>query len=79
MKWLVHRAVMLCNHLLHQMGLPSRGRRCQLRRLHGPMNHESIDGTHPAMAAAQRCNSDVELPYRFPNHKESHGCRYWDV
>ena len=59
MNWLVRRAVILCTHLLEQMGLPTRGRRCQLGSLHGPMNHESIDGTHPAMPAAQRCNSDV--------------------
>ena len=52
------------------MGLPARGRRCQLGSLRGPMNHEFIDGTHPAMLAAQRCNSDVQLPYRFPIIKE---------
>ena len=38
------------------------------------MNHESINGTHPALLAAQRCNSDVQLPYRFPIIKESHCC-----
>ena len=69
MSWLVRRAVILCIHLLEQMGLPTRGRRCQLGRLHGPINHESINGTHPAMLAAQRCNSDVQLPYRFPKTK----------
>ena len=30
------------------------------------MNHEYLNGTHPAMLVAQRCNSDVQLPYRFP-------------
>ena len=76
MTWLVRSAVMLCTHLLEQMGLPTRGRRCQLGSLHGPMNHESINGTHPAMLAAQRCNSYVQLPYCFPSIKESHFCRH---
>ena len=76
MNWLVHRAVILCINLLEQMGLPTRGRRCQLGSLHGLMNHEFINGTHPAMLAAQRCNSDVQLPYRFPIIKESHCCRH---
>ena len=74
MNWLVRRAVILCIDLFEQMGLPTRGRRCQHGSLHGPMNHQSISGTHPAMLAAQRCNSDVQLPYRFPIIKESHGC-----
>ena len=74
MNWLVRRAVILCTDLLEQMGLPTRGRRCQLGSLHGPMNHESINGTHPAMLAAQRCTSNVQLPYRFPIIRESHRC-----
>ena len=40
------------------------------------MNHEFINGTHPAMLAAQRCNSDVQLPDRSPIIKESHVCRH---
>ena len=53
------------------MGLPTRGRRCQLGSLHGPMNHESINGTHPAMLAAQ----DAILMYNyFTTIKESHCC-----
>ena len=49
MKWLVRRAAILCTNLLHKMGLPIRGRRCQLGSLHGPMNHELSHGTHPAI------------------------------
>ena len=56
------------------MGLVVRGVRNKLGALHGPMNHESINGTHPAMLAAQRCNSDVQLPYRFPICTETHCC-----
>ena len=74
MRWLVRRALILCTNLLQQMGLLTRGRRCQLGSLHGPMNHESINGTHPAMLAAQKCNSEVQLLYRFPIIKEFHWC-----
>ena len=39
------------------------------------MNHEYINGTHPALLAAQRFNSDVQLPYRFPIVDHTHyGC-----
>ena len=56
------------------MGLKSTGKRCKLGGLQGPMNHHSINGTHSAMLAAQRCNSDVQLPYRFPIVEETHCC-----
>ena len=65
-KCLVRRAVIICTNRLHQVGLPTRGRRCQLGSFHGPMNHESMNGTHSAMFAARRCNSDVQLSYRLP-------------
>ena len=57
--WLVDKPIILCEGLLKQMGLPIRGRRFKLGSMHGPMNNESINGTHPAMLATQRCNSDV--------------------
>ena len=36
------------------------------------MNHEYHNGTHPAMLAAMRFNSDVQLPYRLPVSAETH-------
>ena len=72
--WLVDNAVILCEGLLKQMGLPIRGRRSKLGSMHGPMNNESINGTHPAMLATQRCNSDVQIPYRFPIDRCLHCC-----
>ena len=74
MKWLVTKAVILCAKLLQQMDQITSGRRCMLGSMHGPMNHPSINGTHPAMLACLRCNSDVRLPYRFPIIPESHCC-----
>ena len=56
------------------MNLPLRGTKCQLGALHGPMNHECLNGTHPAMLAGQRCNSDVQIPYRFPIVSSTHTC-----
>ena len=71
---LVAQAVILCAGLLKQMNLRASGMCNKLGSLHGPMNHASLNGTHPAMLAAQRCNSDVQLPYRFPIIKETHSC-----
>ena len=38
------------------------------------MLHESLNATHSPMLAAQRCNSDVQIPYRFPIVEETHSC-----
>ena len=64
--WLIDRAVVLCHGLLSRMGLACAGRRSKLGSLHGPINHEYLNGTSSAMLAAQCCNSDVQLPYRLP-------------
>ena len=74
MKWLVTKAVILCAKPLQQMDQITSGRRCMLGSMHGPMNHPSNHGTRPAMLACHRCNSDVQLPYRFPIIPESHCC-----
>lgn len=74
MKWLVTKAVILCAKLLQKMDQKTSGRRCMLGAMHGPMNHPSINATHPAMLACHRCNSDVQLPYRFPIIPETHFC-----
>ena len=47
------------------------GRRNRLGGLHGPMNEENLNGSSPCMLAAQRCKSDVQLPYRLPICKET--------
>ena len=52
--------------------MPCKGRRGKLGALHGPMNHEYLSGTHPALLVGLRCNSDVQLPYRFPIHANTH-------
>ena len=64
--WLIEEAVVSCRGLLERMGLASTGRRSKLGSLHGPMNHESLNGSANALLAVQQFNSDVQLPYRFP-------------
>ena len=73
-KWLVTKAVILCAKLLQQMDQIISGRRCMLGSMRGHTNHPSINGTHPAMLVCHRCNSDVQLPCRFPIIPESHCC-----
>ena len=74
-RWLIDRAVVLCQGIIERMGMALTGRRSKLGSLHGPMNHESLNGTHGAMLAAhQSGNSDVQLPYRFPVCTATHAC-----
>ena len=54
------------------MGMACQGRRSKLGSLHGPMNEENVNATHPALLAGAQCNSDVQLPYRFPICSETH-------
>lgn len=70
--WLINEAVVLCPGLLKRMGMASSGRRSKLGSLHGPMNHENLNGTSAAMLAVQTCNSDVQLPYRLPISEATH-------
>ena len=69
MKWLVAHP-----RTEDPMGMASSGRRNKLGGLHGPMHQQDVNGTHPAMLGAQRFNSDVQLPYRFPIVAETHCC-----
>ncbi len=64
--------VLVCEGLAKQMGLPVKGKRSMLGALWGPVNDPDLNGTHPALLAALRCNSDVQVPYRFPILPELH-------
>ena len=72
--WLIDKAVVLCQGLIARKGMAMTGRLSKLGALHGPMNQESVNGTHPGMLALHRLNSDVQLPYRLPITTESHAC-----
>jgi len=70
--WLIEKAVVLCQGLINKMGMALTGRKSKLGAYHGPMNQESQNATHPALLVHHRCNSDVQLPYRFPITAETH-------
>ena len=59
-------AAVLCPCRLKAMELPVSGRRNAICTLHGPRDHAYLNGTHPAILAFTRSNSDVQLPYRLP-------------
>ena len=42
--------------------------------MHGPMLHENLNATHSAILAAQRCDSDLQIPYCFPIREEAQSC-----
>ena len=63
---IIDRAIVVCPGRADALDMPKAGRRNRTGSLHGPMNHASLNGTHPCMLSAQRFNSDVQLPYRFP-------------
>ena len=71
---MIDQAVVLCQGLLRRMRMPCGGRRSKLGSLHGPQNEENLNGTHPALLATLRCNSDVQLPYRLPLCSATHAC-----
>eukprot|EP00971_Amphidinium_carterae_P208051 4128331-Amphidinium_carterae.1 len=54
------------------MSMPTSGKRSAIGMLWGPVNDPNLNGTHPALLASIRCNSDVQLPYRFPIDAATH-------
>ena len=58
--------------LAEDMDMPVKGKRSALGRLWGPCNDPNLNGNHPALLAALRCNGDVQVPYRFPITDDLH-------
>ena len=73
-QWLIEKPVVVCQGLARKMDMAISGKRSKLGSMHGPLNHEYLNATHPAMLTAHRFNSDVQLPYRFPIIPETHSC-----
>ena len=71
-KWLTEEALVICPGLADKMGMPCKGKRSMVGLTWGPCNDESLNGHHPALLAALRCNGDVQVPYRFPIMPEYH-------
>ena len=66
------RTALVCHGLAKQLDLPVKGKRSSLGLQWGPVNDPNLNGNHPALLAALRCNGDLQLPYRFPVMKETH-------
>ena len=54
------------------MNMAVKGKRSMLGSLWGPVNDPNLNGTSPALLAALRCNSDVQIPFRFPITSVTH-------
>ena len=65
-KWLTHRSYLVCPALANKNDMPQKGKKSMTGMPWGPCNDPNLNGTHPALLAGLRCNSDVQLPYRFP-------------
>jgi hypothetical protein len=63
--WLIDCAAVLCQCLIDKNGMSLGGRRSTSGSFQGPQNDENLNGAHPAMCAALRTNSDLQLAYRF--------------
>ena len=61
---LTDEAAVMCPCRLQARDMPASGRKNCICTLQGP--RDEAYGTHPAVLAFGRCNSDVQLPYRLP-------------
>ena len=59
-------AAVMCPCRLQARDMPASGRKNCICTLQGPRDEAYLNGTHPAILAFGRCNSDVQLPYRLP-------------
>ena len=70
--WLTDELLLICPQLAEDMDMPRSAKRTMVGMPWGPCNNASLNGNHPAMLAAQRCNGDVQVPYRFPITEQVH-------
>ena len=70
--------MLLCEGLAEKMDLPISGKHNPFGSLFGPVNDANVNGIHPALLASLRCNSDVQLPYRFPITEQTHCSHHCD-
>lgn len=70
--WLTEEPFVVCPGLAEEKEMPHKGKRSMVGLPWGPCNEPNLNGTHPALLAALRCNSDVQPPYRFPLTPQSH-------
>ena len=75
-KQLTKNSLLICQGLAEDMQMPVTGKRSMLGSLWGPVNDPNLNGTHPALLAALRCNSDVQVPFRIPVTAATHQSQY---
>ena len=73
-QWMTPETLLICPGLAEDLGMPHKGKKSMSGLLFGPCNDGSLNATHPAMLAGIRCNSDVQLPFRFPLSPHTHCC-----
>ena len=70
--WLTEEPFVVCPGLAAEKEMPHKGKKSMVGLPWGPCNEPNLNGTHPALVAALRCNSDVQPPYRFPITASTH-------
>ena len=70
--WLTEEPLLICSQEAQRRGMPHKGKRSMVGIPWGPCNDPNLNGTHPALLCGLRCNSDVQLPYRFPILPSTH-------
>ena len=70
--WLTDDRLHICPGLAEDLGMPFKGKKSMTGLLFGPCNDGNLNATHPALLAGARCNSDVQVPYRFPITSYTH-------
>ena len=71
-RWLTDEPILLCPQEAAKRDMPRKGKRSMVGTVWGPCNDASLNGTHPAMLCGLRCNSDVQVPFRFPILPDTH-------
>lgn len=72
---LTQEGMVVCPGVAKRFGLALSGRRNSLGSLFGPRGCAWLNGSHPALLAAGRHNSDVQLSCRLPLCRQSHWSR----
>ena len=71
-KWLTDKPFVICPGLAERRDMPHHGKKSMVGLPWGPYTDPNLNGTHPALTAGLRCNSDVQPPYRFPITPATH-------
>ncbi len=71
-KWSTEEPFLVCPGLAEDLDMPFKGKKSMTGLLWGPCNDGNLNATHPALLASLRCNSDVQVPFRFPTTSCSH-------